>query len=144
MFFKVYVLMLCTNVYVFLFLYWKLMFQDLTVISLYMPKTIVSVVKKTKLSLLFYLWCNWCITRKCVFDVYLFVCLLNISYLVQSLSSFQCLYQKDIYPKSSIINNFTVQAPIGCHLRYVTITFTAIQSTSIKYFNKTEFWHLLF
>lgn len=43
-------------------------------ISLYMPKTIVSVVKKTKLSLLFYLWCNWCITRKCVFDVYLFIC----------------------------------------------------------------------
>lgn len=107
------------------------MFQDLAVISLYMPKTIVSVVKKN-LSFLFYLWCNWCITRKCVFDVYLLihlplhVCLLNIPNLVQSLSSFQCLYQKDIYPNSSIINNFTVQAPIGCHLRYVTITYTAI------------------
>lgn len=120
------------------------MFQDLAVISLYMPKTIVSVVKK-KLSLLFYLWCNWCTTRKCVFDVYLLihlplhVCLLNIPNLVQSLSSFQCLYQKDIYPNSSIINNFTVQAPIGCHLRYVTITYTAIQYTKIKYFNIAEF-----
>lgn len=46
MFFNVYVLMLCTNVDVVLFLYWELMFQDLAVISLYMPKTIVSVVKK--------------------------------------------------------------------------------------------------
>lgn len=71
------------------------------------------------------------------------VCLVNIQNLVQPLS-FQCLYQKHNHLKSYITNNFTVQAPIGGHLCYVTITYTAIQYTVIKYLNDTAFWYLLF
>lgn len=132
---------------VFLFLYWKLIFQDLAVISLYKPRTIVFVVKipyhyysTFRIISVFFYYMRIC-PRRIYVHLLVHVCLVNIQNLVQPLS-FQCLYQKHNHLKSYITNNFTVQALIGGHLCYVTITYTAIQYTVIKYLNNTAFWYL--